>query len=297
LANFHFLVYLLLVLVTSPSSSVASSAQRSGFVLLREGIGARAAAMGEAYTAVAGDQTAAYWNPANVAALEQKDFVLAYQRSFQGITQTYGGWAYGNGRRGLALSLAMHSAGGIEARTGPSAEPLGTFGLTEAVAGLSYAQGVGDRWLVGASLRALHESLGSDRASGIGADFGVLFRPGVGGVTLGAAYRNVGRTDLLDEERIPLPRTFRLGGAYVRDRVTVSLDLRFPEHGARGLNTGVEYAFREVLSLRSGYISGHDTRSLSFGLGLRHRNRRIDYAYVPSSMGLEGAHRLMLGIR
>jgi hypothetical protein len=286
-----------LALAAAHSVAAASSASSAGFVLLREGIGARAAAMGEAYTAVPGDQTAAYWNPAGVAVLRQKDFVLAYQRSIQGITQTYGGWATGNGHRGIALSLAMHTVGGIQARNGPSAEPLGTFGLTDATAGLSYAQGVGNRFLVGATVRALHESLGSERASGLSADLGVLFRPGVEGVTFGAAYRNVGRTERLDRERIPLPRTLRAGAAYVRDRLTVSFDARFPEHGSRGVNTGVEYVLREALALRGGYQSGHDTRSVSFGLGLRHRNYRIEYAYVPSSLDLEGGHRLMLGIR
>ena len=53
-------------------------------MLLREGVGARAAAMGEAQTAVVGEQTAAFWNPAGVAAMQGKHFILAHHRSFPG---------------------------------------------------------------------------------------------------------------------------------------------------------------------------------------------------------------------
>ena len=57
------------------SAEASASARKVGFVLLREGVGARAAAMGEAQTAVVGEQTAAFWNPAGVAAMQGKHFV------------------------------------------------------------------------------------------------------------------------------------------------------------------------------------------------------------------------------
>ena len=58
------------------SAEASASAHKAGFVLLREGVGARAAAMGEAQTAVVGEQTAAFWNPAGVAAMQGKHFIL-----------------------------------------------------------------------------------------------------------------------------------------------------------------------------------------------------------------------------
>ena len=279
------------------ASDGATSARQVGFVLLREGVGARAAAMGEAYTAVTGDQTAAFWNPAGIGALEGKDFLLTHHRSFQGIQQGYGGWAYGNGTRGIALSLGVHGAGGLEARTGPSARPLGTFSLFEATTGISYAQRFGSRVYGGFSVRALHERIGPEQASGLAADVGALYRPGVTGLTLGAAYRNLGRMDALDAERAPLPRTLRVGAALVRGAVTASADLSFPDKGSKGVHLGVEYAVRHTLFLRGGYRSGSDVRDLSLGVGLQRRNWRVDYAFVPSDLGLGGSHRIALGIR
>ena len=278
-------------------SEGAVSARKAGFVLLREGVGARAAAMGEAYTAVTGDQTAAFWNPAGVAALKGKDFLLTHHRSFQGIQQAYGGWAYGNEKRGLALSLGVHSVGGLETRTGPSLEPLGTFSVYELSTGLSYGQRFGTRLYGGFSIRALHENIGPESAWGTAVDMGVLYRTGIDGMTVGAAYRNLGRMERLDRERVPLPRTFRLGAALVRGSFTGSMDYRLPKQGKQGVHLGVEYTIKQRLFLRGGYRSGHETRDISFGLGLVRRNWRIAYAYVPTDMDLGGSHRVAVGIR
>ncbi len=152
-------LWCLALVLCSPVAAGVASAGQSGLVLLREGIGARAAAMGEAYTAVVGDQTAAYWNPAGVGALLGKDFLVTQHWSFQGIRQTYAGFAYGTERRGVALSLGVHSVGGLETRTGPSREPLGTFGIHDVNTGLSYAQRIGSHVYAGTSLRFVYSGV------------------------------------------------------------------------------------------------------------------------------------------
>lgn len=278
-------------------TEAATEVRQTGFVLLREGVGARAAAMGGAYTAVVGDQTAAYWNPAGVAALRGKDFVLMHQKSIQGINQAYGGWAFGNQKRGLALSLGVFSVGGFEARTEPTVEPLGTFGVYDLNAGLSYAQRIGQRVYFGFNVRALHENIESESAWGVGVDLGVLYKTGMPGLMVGATYRNLGRMERLDLERTSLPRTVRLGASYVKNAVTVSADFRMPEKGDLGANFGLEYVVKEQLFLRGGFLTGHDTRSWSLGVGVMRKNWRVDYAFVPVSDGLGNGHRVALGIR
>ncbi len=266
-------------------------------MMLREGVGARAEAMGGAYTAVVGDQTAASWNPAGIAALEGRDFLVSHHSSFQEIQQTYGGWAYGNTRSGVALSLGIYSVGGIEARTGPSAQPQGTFGIYDINAGLSYAKRIKKGFYAGATVRALHETIGPERASGFSVDLGVLYRFGNERLTVGASYRNLGRMEALDVHRTPLPETFRAGIAWQAGRLTGSFDLRAPRHGPAGMHTGLELRLKGALWLRAGYRSGNDIRDWSFGLGIQPGRCRIEYAYVPAALGLAGSHRLGLGIR
>lgn len=291
------IIFFILILTGGPFSAEANtSARKVGFVLLREGVGARAAAMGEAQTAVVGDQTAAFWNPAGVAAMRGKHFVLSHHRSFQGIKQGYGGWAYGNGKRGIALSLGVYGTGGLEARREPTATPAGRFGVYDLHAGLSYAQKIGRRIHMGVSVRALHENIGPESASGMSVDMGALYRLSEHW-TLGAAYRNLGRTARLDRERVPLPRAFRMGVAWSWRTWVTSADFRLPAMGNKGAHVGIEYGIMDELFLRGGLQTGRDTRTLSFGLGIARGAWRVDYAFVPVSHGLGNAHRIAVGIR
>lgn len=293
----YLFLWMMVGLLGAVQAEANTSVRETGFVMLREGIGARASAMGEAYTAVVGDQTAAFWNPAGVAAMQGKDFVLIHQRTLAGINQAYGGWAYGNQKRGLALSLGVYSVGGFEARTEPTLEPLGTFGVYNVNAGLSYAQRFGQRIYFGFNVRALHESIASESAWGMGVDVGLLYRPNIDGLTVGATYRNVGRMEYLDVVRTPLPRTLRLGAAYQRSALTVSGDFRLPHKGNSGAHLGLEYTIKQRLFLRGGLMTGHDTRSWSLGVGVMRKNWRVDYAFVPVSDALGSGHRVTLGIR
>lgn len=286
-----------LFLVLGSTGRAEASGKGAGFVLLREGIGARAEAMGGAYTAVARDQTAAAWNPAGIGALTGKDFLVTHHSSFQEIQQIYGGWAYGNGRSGVALSLGIYSVGGIEARTGPSAQPQGTFGIYEIIAGLTYAKRIKSGLYAGATVRALHESIGPEQASGFSVDLGLLYRFRMKGLTAGASYRNLGRMEVMDTQRTPLPGTFRAGIAWRAKWLTGSLDLGAPRHGSVGVHTGVELRVKGTLCLRAGYRTGHDIRDWSFGFGIQPGSWRMEYAYVPAALGLDGSHRLEFGIR
>ncbi|MCY3767531.1 MAG: PorV/PorQ family protein [Gemmatimonadetes bacterium] len=293
----HISPVLSLLLVLGSTGRADASGKGAGFVLLREGVGARAEAMGGAYTAVARDQTAAAWNPAGIGALTGKDFLVTHHSSFQEIQQIYGGWAYGNGRSGVALSLGIYSVGGIEARTGPSAQPQGTFGIYEIIAGLTYAKRIKPGFYAGATVRALHESIGPEQASGFSVDLGLLYRFGMKGLIAGASYRNLGRMEVMDTQRTPLPGTFRAGIAWRAKWLTGSLDLSAPRHGSVGVHTGVELRVKGALCLRAGYRTGHDIRDWSFGFGIQPGSWRMEYAYVPAALGLDGSHRLEFGIR
>ena len=149
----------------------------------------------------------------------------------------------------------------------------------------------------GVSVRLLYEAIGSDTASGFAVDLGLIYRTPIDGLTVGAAQRNWGRTARLGRERVPLPRTVRLGAAFSRGRVIGSADLRFPKAGERGVNLGVEYSHRDLIFLRAGYRSGSGTRDFSYGLGIRRGKWRISYAFVPMSLGFGGSHRIGVGIR
>lgn len=290
-------IALSLLLVFGGQASAVSDARRGGFALLNEPVGGRAAAMGGAATALTDDQTATHANPAAAALMSRKDFVLTHHSSFADIRQFHAGWAFGNGRRGTGLSVGLHMAGDFETRTGPSAEPIGTFHLFELNASWTYAQTMTPDLSAGFSVHLLHEDIASERASGLGLDFGALYRPGRRGLTFGGSIRNLGRMEGLDRERVPLPREVRFGASLDRRRLLVLAEARLQSHGNDGLHFGAELRPFPSLAVRGGYVSNVDARDVTFGFGLSKGGWRIDYAFVPSSLGLGDSHRISVGIR
>ena len=274
-----------------------SQSTDSGLVLLTEAVGARSAAMSGALTAVTDDQTAIYTNPASVALLTRKDFVLSHHSAIAGIRQFQSGWAYGNGRAGVGFSVGLHTAGGFETRTGPSLNPIGTFNLFELNAAFTLGRRISEQVYGGFTARFLHQDLEADRASGFGLDLGLAYKPQGSAISLAASVLNLGRMDELDLTSTPLPREIRLGASWQHTRALLSTDVRIPRFGSTGVLVGGEFKPVPALAVRLGYQSGHDTRSLSYGLGLTRRNWRIDYAFVPSDLGLEDSHRISIGIR
>ena len=63
----HLLWSLLITLL--PVNAAAGDVGEAGALFLRAGMGARASGMGEAFTAVAEDASATYWNPGAMAAV------------------------------------------------------------------------------------------------------------------------------------------------------------------------------------------------------------------------------------
>ena len=62
------------------ASQASSAAETASF--LNIGVGARALGMGGAYTALADDANALYWNPAGLSKLEQREFTASHAEMF-----------------------------------------------------------------------------------------------------------------------------------------------------------------------------------------------------------------------
>ncbi|MCK4591632.1 MAG: hypothetical protein KAT86_07740, partial [Candidatus Latescibacteria bacterium] len=71
----------------------ASSNGNNGMLFLKIGIGARAAAMADAFTAAAQGQSACYWNPAGLVETQGRSALFMHTQWLQGIRHEYGGVA------------------------------------------------------------------------------------------------------------------------------------------------------------------------------------------------------------
>ena len=260
----------------------------TGLPSLRQGGGARAAGLAGAETALFAAQAL---NPAARQA-RGRSVAFNHQASIQNIRQNHLHLTQARGRGTWGLSAQLWQANDLVRRTGPSAEPLGHFGVYEGAVGLSYARQM-VRTRLGLQLKFIRQSIFTQNASGLAADLGLLCDVSAR-LRLGATVRNLGRMNHLDQRETDLPLEARLGAAYIgRTDVLVAVEAQKARGSDLALHLGGEYRAGEHLRLRAGYQTT-ENRSLSAGLGLVAERWVIDYAYLPFGSGLGDAHWLSL---
>lgn len=274
----------------------------AGLAFLKLGVGARAIALGDAYTAVSGDASCLYWNPAGCVDVEETDVVLMHSEWFQGIRYEFAGavrsdcdQAYGIGVVGLFMD-------DLERREAATSDPLGTFGVFDFSVSGMYARRLTEYLSAGATLKYLHEKIDDETARGFAVDLGAQYSlPVLEGATLGVAVQNLGPQMKFIKDGFDLPTMYRFGGAYaipadaLNGDVLVVADLVLANDADPKTHVGLEYEYEGTLALRFGYRSGWDNQNVSLGLGTKVGDFRLDYAYVPFYSGLGDTHRFSLG--
>lgn len=294
------LLKLHLVVLCLAVGSAGASDSGTGLAWLKEALGPRSAAMGGVTATLRGEATGD--NPASLSALEGKDFMVTHQVLFAGIRQEYAGAAFGNGHRGGGFGFAVRSSGGIERRTGPTTEPLGTFSVYDADFSVRYAQQV-SRARVGGTFRILHETLESAGFAGVAFDLGAIVPLHIPHLTAGVVLRHLGRMRGPGSSSIRLPTSVDAGAGYAtdlfsgRDRLVLSAEMSIPRHAEGIFRGGAEYSWRKQVSVRAGYQAGRDALGGSVGFGVQRRGLRFDYALTPYRYGLGNAHRVSVGFR
>jgi hypothetical protein len=254
--------------------------------LLDFGAGARSLGMGTAYTAIAQDATAAYWNPAGLAAVTRHEFNLLHAALYGGATYDfagYGGYRAGDGV--LGAYLARLSIDGADLRDANN-NLLGSFGYSETALGAGYGMIIPalPTLSVGTSAHTLLRTLqgSSDQLSGL--DIGGQYAM-TSTLELGLMCRNVLRLSQGDTDD-KLPQEFRLGVGYQAVKgLTLSADLE----NFTNVILGAEYAF-SIVSLRVGMLDNSPT----FGMGLRWKDLTFDMAFASNS-DLGTSSRFSLG--
>ncbi|MCS7000007.1 MAG: PorV/PorQ family protein [Bacteroidota bacterium] len=183
----------------------------AGAQFLKIGVGARANGMAGAFTAIANDPSALFYNNAGIVDIK------GYMGSFSYI-QWFGGYSHnfiagivpmGENYR-AALSVTSFTSGPIPFATIQDENRLNTtYSITDVAIGGTFAAQLTDQFSFGVTLKYIQNGIGGMSASGILADVGTMYR--FRGVRLGFSISNLGpplqfsggdlnfRTDLLRE--------------------------------------------------------------------------------------------------
>jgi len=280
-------VLVAVIVAVLPAASLAQGT--SGAQFLGVGIGARAAAMGGAYTSVADDGTALHWNPAGLARVDGHRLTLSHVSWLQGVTYNSASYAAPVGSNaGIGVALEQGGARSWDNTGGGSFETGDFAGV------VGYGRRMSADLGVGADLKFLSSSLGDHGTSSYAVDLGVLYSVN-DAASVGAAVRNLGPGLTFESESDPLPVTMTVGGSYRWHGVLMSMDLEKVNDLGPTTRIGAEYAPVRYLTLRGGWIGGDETAlsGLTGGVGLNWNEQwAVDYAYRSSDLG--GTHQFAL---
>jgi hypothetical protein len=154
-------------------------------------VGSRAVALGNAYTAIADDITAIYWNPAGLAFMDQKQSFFTYVAMPLDVSLTFAGAGAPvfDGQGTVAAFIEVLNFGEMEQTTVMSPNGTGIYWDTFSFAGgVSYAHNFSDRFSAGFTLKGIHENIFDQTASAFAMDFGSNYHAKFKGRTIRLAF-------------------------------------------------------------------------------------------------------------
>ena len=291
---------------TAWAKDINSKAGTSAFSFLKVDFSARAVAMGGAFTGLANDESALYYNPAGVASFEENRYILAYHNYFVDLQSGFAGYIH---RLGEDISLGgwmsyMNYGEFIE--TDISGNTLGAFGGGNLVTAVTVAVQKHYNLTLGGTVKFIYERVQNFSGTGMAVDVGIKYAGDRERRSVGLVIQNLGtQFSGLGSEKDQLPLTVR-GGIAVRPRsfpLTLAADLLLPIDNNLEFAIGSEYYEFKPLYLRLGWNSfGSNFRTansddhwagFSLGVGFDINKMHISYAFSPSA-DLGESHRVTL---
>ena len=265
---------------------------------LRLGIGARAAARGGAFTAVANDVSAIYWNPAGLVNLNRTQAQLSLNRhplgafqSFVAVATPYDEkWAFG-------IGLASLNVSSNDARPGDQAQPDFVFSKHNRALYFSLAHKIKDDVMIGTNAKMFYSDKYGANAFGGGFDLAMMIEAndqmkiGIGVQDIGSGVR---WNDDLGED---FPLTLRTGFLlHSEAQVAFSLDMLKSEGMDARFSLGVVYEGISSFPVRAGYDGNGLTGGSGFKVPISTMTLYVDYGFTANSLGRGASYHLSAGV-
>jgi|GEM_PF-19811 len=301
------MAFVIAVLYTMSASALNSNVGTTSANFLKIAPGARAAALGESYVAVADDSSALYWNPAGLALLTGPDALAMHLFWFAESNYDYIAYAQPVADVGIGVSITYFGAGTIDAYSS-SGEQVSTFSAYDLCANM----GAGTRLfnishtrelLGGINVKYIRQAIEKSSGSGVAFDLGLMAPKLIGRFSFGLNVQNIGTKIKLGDEASPLPFNVRFGTtADVSELLRIMADLNFPVDNNVRAGVGFESNI-SFISARLGYFYrfgsleySNALAGLTAGIGVTITTFGLDYTFAPyGNLGL--THRIAVFAR
>ncbi len=242
--------------------------------------GAKATALGGAFSSLADDTSALYWNPAGMAWDTSSQIQTTYNQWFLDTFFQDLGAVFPTSWGALGARVSYVNFGSFDNRN-----QFGSVQGSQTPQAWNGSLGGAVHWgklALGLSLDAGEESFTDYGVSGFGADLGALYREKWG--SFSAGVRDVGGAN-----GYALPTEFYLGGSGIlgsyNSQFHLLTDVTFPD-GPVVFHHGLEWAYEQVVFLRVGFqwitqpLQTQDQAGFGGGMGVRLGDFQLDYSIV-----------------
>lgn len=271
------------------TSSFSAGGGRDALTFLNLGMGARPMGMAGAFTAVADDVNAIFYNPAGLANLESFQASLLHQRWIVDLSYSYLGAALPiNGIGTFAGSLLHLGTPQIEAFDEFN-QRVGNFTANDLAFSVSYGRSIVPGLAAGLTTKFVREVLDQSSANAFSLDLGVLYTLGadtkVGAFlgNMGTSVKHFADSPLESSKQAGILR-FGISTRKINPKVLSSLELTKQFDDDAEIKIGGEYKVTEAFRARMGYaheFGGRQTggiSGISAGVGFRYGSLIFDYA-------------------
>ena len=293
--------YIISVLLFASSLQAVNKTGTTAAKFLSIDVGSQAVGMGGAFTSIANDATAMYWNPAGLSFNKIGNVYLNHSNWIADISFDYFGMAIPlRGSQVLGFNITSVTMGDMEVTRYGNEDTDETFSAANVAVGITYAMNLTDRFSIGFNGKYTQETIANNHATGAALDVGTLFITPFG-FRLGTSISNFGPkrkmtgddllvpvdvdetingnnesvTGYLSTDYFDLPLLLRVG---ISDdihfgrlgRLTWAIDANSPNDNSMYVNIGTEMGlFNDIFIIRAGVNSLFmNDREKKFSLGI-----------------------------
>lgn len=282
---------------------------------LRMAYGARAQALGDAYSAIPEGAISGMYNPALLPHLPHRQLALAYgylpldrRTSFVGFAMPLQPHRDESGqlmKAGFSLAWLRAGVNNIDGRD-MSGNSIGTFSNSEDAFYFSFAMAPVSMFSVGLSAKVLYNrmpNMTNDDAAltsrGFGIDIGAYLTP-INNFALGVVLRDNNSKYTWNTDKVwergtsttyKFPRVLRVAASYRVPRwLLLTAELEDSKEQNPRFHAGAEFNYQEIGSLQLGLDDLRPCFGLGFGAYLFNRRTTLNYAYVFADEGPGADH-------
>ncbi|MEK7812217.1 MAG: PorV/PorQ family protein, partial [Candidatus Desantisbacteria bacterium] len=298
------LMALACILLTTTAVHAEISPGKDGAAFLKIGVGARAAGMGNGFSAIADDTSAIFYNPAGLVHISSPCISTMYNQWIGGLM--HGAITYVNPcfkQSAIGIGAVYLGTNGIPRYEKiDSLTQTGEYRAYDASFNCAYAFHFTRGISLGINVKGIQEKIDNEEAGGFAIDFGQLYHTPIEGLSLSTVVQNVGPDMRFKDAEYKLPTCYKLGIAYRFPDypLLMGCDWSKPLHDKWKINAGFECKILNTVALRGGFDSqlfeDLNGGGLNLGFGFPIGPYTIDYALVPTKR-MGNTHRMSIGMQ